>query len=68
MTANQIIAMCFPLLTAAVVGLTAPFIRKPWNEHKPQPHDTAAPEETLEQAMKLIRRAQLELRGPQPIQ
>jgi hypothetical protein len=34
MTANQLIAMSFPLLTAAAVGLTGLFIRKPWAEKR----------------------------------
>jgi hypothetical protein len=32
MTTNQLIAMGFPLLAAAAVGLTAVFVRKPWAE------------------------------------
>jgi hypothetical protein len=34
-TTNQLIAMGFPLLTAAAVGLTGLFIRKPWAEKAP---------------------------------
>jgi hypothetical protein len=32
MTTNQLIALGFPLLTAAAVGLTGLFIRRPWSE------------------------------------
>jgi hypothetical protein len=32
MTTNQLIAMLFPLFTAAVVGLVALVVRKPWAE------------------------------------
>lgn len=37
MTTNQLIAMTFPLLTAAAVGLTGLLIRKPWAEHPAEP-------------------------------
>jgi hypothetical protein len=32
MTMNQLIAIGFPLLTAAAVGITGLFIRRPWAE------------------------------------
>jgi hypothetical protein len=35
-TANQIIAMCFPLLTVAVVWLVALFVRRSLNSKKRQ--------------------------------
>jgi hypothetical protein len=33
-TTNQLVALCFPLVTAAAVGLTALFIRRPWAEQR----------------------------------
>jgi len=32
MTTNQIVALGFPVLTLAAVGLTGLFIRRPWSE------------------------------------
>ena len=40
MTTNQIVALGFPVVTLAVVGLTGLFIRRPWSEKvtpKPEP-------------------------------
>jgi hypothetical protein len=42
MTTNQLIAIGFPLLTAAAVGLTGLFIRKPWA--KKQVKDNSLPD------------------------
>jgi hypothetical protein len=43
-TTNQLVALSFPLVTAAAVGLTALFIRRPWAEQRETyveiaPHD-----------------------------
>jgi F0F1-type ATP synthase membrane subunit b/b' len=38
-TANQIIAMCFPLLTAAVVWLVALFVRWRWGRSRSAVHE-----------------------------
>ena len=68
MTGNQIFALSMPLITAAVVGLTGLFIRKPWNEKKRQPEAataTAPPEritrEAINHASDILRKAQREL-------
>ena len=74
MTTNQLIAMGFPLLTAAAVGLTGLFIRKPWSERtepKSEALDVYAIEITevsqhLARAKVLIDEAERELHLSQP--
>jgi negative regulator of sigma E activity len=61
MTTNQLIAMLFPLITAAAVGLTVLFIVKPWKHKRQNSQVQVAPKDTLEEAVKLIRRAEREL-------
>jgi hypothetical protein len=74
MTTNQLIAMGFPLLTAAAVGLTGLFVRKPWlerTEPKSEAPDVYAIEITevsqhLARARILIDEAERELHPSQP--
>ena len=42
MTINQLVALSFPLVTAAAVGLTALFVRRPWAEHRETSAEIAA--------------------------
>ena len=42
MTINQLVALSFPLVTAAAVGLTALFVRRPWAEHAETSTEIAA--------------------------
>jgi hypothetical protein len=42
MTTNQLIAMGFPLLTAAAVGITGLFIRRPWAEKRAEDVETTS--------------------------
>jgi hypothetical protein len=39
-TTNQLVALSFPLVTAAAVGLTALLIRRPWAERREADADT----------------------------
>jgi hypothetical protein len=67
MTTNQLIAMCFPVLTAAVVGATGLLVSKwtkvPADESQPLPDalDPAEAYELLGRADRLIRDVQHQL-------
>ena len=72
MTTNQLIAMGFPLLTAAAVGITGLFIRRPWAEGSDEDVEAAVvkvdqPESNvqgiaaLDEAARLIRTAQQQI-------
>jgi hypothetical protein len=72
MTTNQIIAMFFPLFTAAVVALVVLFIRRPWAEKRDSEILTSGTRtvydvevvEALEEADRLIRRAISQVKAP----
>ena len=55
MTMNQLIAMSFPLVTAAAVALVALFVRRPWAEKLAEAPSQipAIKGETLEQLERL---------------
>ncbi len=60
-TTNQIIAVLFPLVTAAAVFVTGLFIRKPWAETSAKNTaevDVEAVDDALAQAESLIRSRQ----------
>jgi hypothetical protein len=72
MTANQLVAMGFPLLTAAAVGITGLFIRRPWAERSDEDVEAGVVEvdqsasniqgiAALDEAARLIRSAQQQI-------